>query len=66
MDFVQVGTGGVLVLNTALLLQSAFRAGQWSQRLLDLERRMGNLEVKMCPQTDCPLRGTAEDLRAER
>ena len=55
-ELIQIGVGGVLVLNTSLLLRLAFVAGQWGEKLISFERRITLLETKSCPHVDCPLR----------
>lgn len=55
-ELIQVGVGGVLVLNTTLLLRLAYVAGQWGEKLMAFERRITYLETKTCPHVDCPLR----------
>ena len=55
-DLIQIGVGGVLVLNTSLLLRLAYVAGQWGEKLTSYERRITYLEGKTCPHVDCPLR----------
>lgn len=55
-ELVQIGTGGVLILNTALLLRLAYIAGTWGERLLNFEHRIQRLEAKECPHADCPLK----------
>ena len=55
-ELVQIGTGGVLILNTALLLRLAYIAGTWGERFANFQKRIERLEAKECPHADCPLR----------
>lgn len=59
-DLIQIGTGGVLIINTACLLRLAYVAGQWAEKLLNMERRLLSLETKVCPHGDCPVRARLE------
>jgi len=65
-SLVQLGTGGVLVLNTALLLKMAYSAGEWTQRLKNLEAQVARLQETECPYGECPIKAARVELDAHK
>jgi hypothetical protein len=54
---IEIGFGGALLLNTALLLRITFYAGKMDQKVEDHGDRLDKIEAKdVCTKDDCPVR----------